>query len=168
MFTRTCTVTRRRGWWRRRGCRLRGRPFCEASLVLKHDRTVRVPTASGVSRASKSCGSFFSMPLEFADRSWDDACPAPPCAIHGAPETGRRPKLPPFVPSAGPAPPNRRQHQHSTGERLFCPRPQELPFFRFAHQRAASSAPTPAATVAGVVPPPEPGLESRHRCSSHA
>src|ERR1017187_7137465 len=68
-------------------------------------RAVRVPTASGVSRAAKSCGSFFSRPLELADRSWDDACPAPPCATHDAPETGRRPKLPPFAPSAAPAPP---------------------------------------------------------------
>src|SRR5665811_353806 len=68
-------------------------------------RTVRVPTASGVSRAAKSSGSFFSRPLESADRSWDDACPAPPCATHGAPETGRRPKLPPSAPSVAPAPP---------------------------------------------------------------
>src|ERR1019366_4860169 len=68
-------------------------------------RAVRVPTASGVSRAAKSCGSLFPRPLESADRSWDDECPAPPCATHDALETGRRPKLPPFAPSAAPAPP---------------------------------------------------------------
>ena len=67
--------------------------------------TVRAPTASGVSRVAKSCGSFFPRPLEFADRSWDEACPAPPCATHDAPETGKRPKLPPSAPSAAPAPP---------------------------------------------------------------
>jgi hypothetical protein len=50
-------------------------------------------------------GQFFSKPPEFADRSWDDACPELPSAIHDAPGTGRRQKLPPCAPVAGPAQP---------------------------------------------------------------
>src|ERR1035437_388842 len=68
-------------------------------------RTGRAPTASVVSRAAKSSGSFFSKPPELADRSWDDACPELPSAIHDAPGTGRRQKLPPSAPIAVTAPP---------------------------------------------------------------
>src|ERR1035441_4644150 len=68
-------------------------------------RTGRAPTASVVSRAAKSSGSSFSKPPESADHSWDDACPELPSAIHDAPATGRRPRLPPSAPSAQPAPP---------------------------------------------------------------
>ena len=67
-------------------------------------RTVRVPAASAVSRAAKSSGSFFSKPLEFADRCLDYAYPAPPFASLGAPETGRRPKSPLSAPYVAPTP----------------------------------------------------------------
>jgi hypothetical protein len=68
-------------------------------------RVARVPTASGFSKAAKSCGSFFSRPLESVGRFWDDECPVPPCATHAALKTGIRLRLPLSVPSAAPVPP---------------------------------------------------------------
>ena len=63
--------------------------------------------------------------------------------------------------------PNRRQHQHSTLNRFFRPWPQEVPFFFFGQQQVSPPAPLLAAFAAGIVPSPEPGLETRHGCSSN-
>src|ERR1017187_31150 len=77
----------------------------ETSLVLEHDP--HRPRSHGFrcQQGRQVFGEFFSKPPELADRSWDDACPELPSAIHDAPGTGRRQKLPPSAPSAGPAQP---------------------------------------------------------------
>src|SRR5450759_4131489 len=130
-------------------------------------RAVRVPTASAVSRAAKSCESFFPvlLYLRIALGMTSVRCHLAPPMARQKPVDDRGCHLPPQA--LRQRRPKRRQHQHSTRERLFCPRLQELLFLFFAHQRAPSSAPTLAATVVGVAPPPEPGLESRHGCSSN-
>src|ERR1035437_2684307 len=72
----------------------------ETSLVLEHDP--HPPRSHGFrcQQGRQVFGEFFSKPPEFADHSWDDACPELPSAIHDAPGTGRRQKLPPSAPSA--------------------------------------------------------------------
>src|SRR5450759_1460986 len=117
-------------------------------------RAVRVPTASAVSRAAKSCGSFFSSPLVSADRSWDDECPVPPCATHGAPETGRRPRLPPSAPSAAPAPP-----EAATTPTLH-PRALVLP------KAAGTPVPLLRSSACAVVRPNPGGYRRRRRAAA--
>src|SRR3990170_3857521 len=68
-------------------------------------RVARVPTTSGFSKAARSCGSFFSRPLESVGRFWDDGCPVPPYATYVALKAGIRLRLPPSGPNAAPAPP---------------------------------------------------------------
>src|SRR4030042_5682125 len=66
-------------------------------------RVARPPTTSGFRKAAKSCGSFFSRPLESVGRFWDDGCPVPPCATHVALKIGIRLRLTPSGPNAAPA-----------------------------------------------------------------
>src|ERR1019366_7913108 len=128
-------------------------------------RTGRALTASVVSRAAKSSGSFFSKPPESEDRSWDDACPELPSSIHDAPGTGRRPRLPPSAPSAGPAQPESATKPTLHRPALVLPKAAGTPVFLFAHQCASPSAPTLAAE-ADLAPLAEPGLEPGDGCSS--
>src|ERR1039458_8832026 len=96
----------------------------------------------------------------------------PPSMTRQQPVDDRGCHLPPphlgqLPPSRRPPHPNLRQNQHFTGQSLFCPGPQELPLFLFAHQCASPSAPTLAAE-ADLAPLAEPGLEPGDGCSSYA
>src|ERR1700733_10320659 len=129
-------------------------------------RTGCVPTASFVSRPAKSRGVIIpGLPnLRIVLGMTRVRRYLPPSMTRQEPVVDRGCHLPPQA--LGQRGPNRRQNQHFTGQRLFCPRPQKLPFFLFAHQCAAPSAPTLAAE-ADLARLAEPGLEPGDGCSSY-
>src|ERR1035437_3804788 len=81
----------------------------ETSLVLEHDPHWPLSHGFFGQQGRQVFRKFFSKPPEFEDRSWGDAYLEQPCAIHDAPATGRRQKLLPYAPSAGPV-----QHESAT------------------------------------------------------